>query len=206
MGCETWKAEALSIQDDTERMFGWVIKEWQPADPSHCICQIKRGNLNLLKSTHWQSQSRLTGQRSPLCNISGETGRNKKRAERTDISGNRLDNRHKHWEPAPCTGTHWLVGGAKSPAQESFPEAAPLPLLTWAPCSPLCHAAAGIWLEHCRQGLGFPCGHHAVHRNQEEAGAQECSSVVAQTLVKTWMRKGVRVRPGLFLLFANVYA
>lgn len=75
-----------------------------------------------------------------------------------------------------CPGTRWLVEGTRSPAQESFPLAAPLPRatrVTQATRAPRSRAAAGIWLELWRYNLVFPGDRRADHHCQKEAAGQQ---------------------------------
>lgn len=174
----------------------WVRRigplHYRPENPSHCICKINEWTWICLspniplsrranpesKQADWPAKSTLQHQ--------WRDGEEQKGGGRTDFSGNRLDNRHKHWEPVLCTGTHWLVEGPKSPAQENFPSAALQPRVSLALQS---RAAAGIWLELWRCDLGFPCSRRADWHCQEEAGGPQRSSYAAPTLVRNWMRQ-----------------
>jgi len=172
----------------------WVGDEdWRPVipnkpTPSHCICKINEWTWIC-----WSPNNPITRRVNPKSKRAGwpasstlqhqwRDREQQKGGGGTDISGNRLDNRHTHWGPVPCTGTRWLVEGTRSPAQGSFPWAAPLPRATPAPPSP----AAGISLERWSRDLRFRCGHRADQRHQEEAGGQQCSSFAAPALVRTW--------------------
>lgn len=100
---------------------------------------------------------------------------------RKDISGNRLDNRHKHPKPKPCTGTRWLVAGSKTLVQQSFRLAAPLPGLALVSLS---RGAAGIWLKLWGCVLCLPPDHQADQQAQEVAEGQQHPSFAALALVR----------------------
>lgn len=176
------KTEALSIHDDTLKQYlgeqyGLAAWTW--------ICSSPNNQLTHRVNPHWRqadepAESTLQHQ--------WRDGRMKRR----DISGNRLDNRRKHWQPVPCTGTRWLAEETSSPGQERPPSAALQPQAAPAPLSRAA-AAAGAWLELWRYDLGFPRSHRVDLHLQQEARGPQWSFFAAQTLVRPWQRSEVEL-------------
>lgn len=140
------------------------LRGWNAPAATGCLNENKRMNLNL------ESKQLTHPQRKPR--TFAEEGRN------TDISGNRLDNRRKRRQPAPCPGTRWWGEGTRAPAGESSPWAAPPPP----------PPAAWDFLSQ----LHLPCSRGAGRHRRREAAGGPRSSAAAQDPLKLWVEKRER--------------
>lgn len=165
--CNSWKTTELWLG-------GWnapAASSSQLADlSSRCLNRNKRINLNLESKQLTRLRSKPWTFADLYCHI--WEGRN------TDISGNRLDNRRKRRQPAPCTGTCWLEKETRAPAPESSPLAA-------LPSPP---AASEVWRRHG----DLPCSRPADRHRQTEAAEGPHSSAAALDLEKLWEEKRER--------------
>lgn len=156
-----------------ERNHGYVGEtHQQQVNPN--LLTLHHAALTKIKEWTWMESKQLTHLRSKprtfadlFCHI--WEGRN------TDISGNRLDNRRKRRQPAPCTGTRWLEEGTRAPVLESSPLAALPP----PPAAPVVR----------RRHLDFPCSRRADRHRRREAAGGPRSSAAPLDLVKLWEEK-----------------